>query len=162
MARTPPKYRLGEHPKSLANLRPPQKPGDPPLNPTRKNGAHHPYSDALRNLSTEVLPEHVREALNLRIRRELHKTLRIQRAMIPDLYRPQITWAEASAVRQSLSAVLYGNIAAATEVREATEGRAVARIEFANQEDKLEELLESFKKAAAGAPMPEEEPPKIN
>ena len=151
----PTRYAHGRNPASLANLKP-IRPGET-RNPSGKNGAQRPFSDAIRCLSAEPLPEHLRLAMNVRIRQQLFATLGplkiIRKAEeIPDFYQPGITWAGANAVRQSISAILEGNISAAVEIREAVEGRATARLEFMSQGDKLEELLDAFRKAAKNPP----------
>src|SRR5271169_949699 len=125
-------------------------------NPRGENqytGRERPFTDAIRVLAHEPLPEHLRTMLNVRVRRELFATLKSVKTArkpedIPDFYKAGITWAEANAVRQSLSAIFDGNISAAVEIREAVEGRSTTRVEFASQNDKLEQLLEAFRHAA--------------
>jgi len=58
----------------------------------------------------------------------------------PTSSRRELPWAEASALRQHLNAVVNGDTQAATEVREAVEGRATQRIELSKRNSKLEEL----------------------
>jgi hypothetical protein len=149
--------RRGTNPRSLANLKP--NLGGEVRNPNGHNGPR-PYTEAIRSVSVEPLPELVRVAMNARFRREVRRVL--QRACeIPDFYERGITWAEANARRLNLAAAFHGNIAASVEVREAVEGRAPTRVEFASKNDKLEELLECFRKAAAEAEPSPDDGPKI-
>jgi hypothetical protein len=134
----------GSNPHSLANLRPIQ-PGEI-RNPTGKNRMR-PYTEAIERVSMEPLPELVRAALNAQFRKEVRRVLKRARE-IPDFYQRGVSWAEASAVRLNWNAVFHGNIAAAVEVREAVEGRATTRIDFMSQNDKLEQLLEQFRRVA--------------
>ena len=147
----------GTNPRSLANLKP--NLGGEVRNPHGYNG-QRPYTEAIRSVSVEPVPELVRVAMNARFRREVRRVL--QRACeIPDFYERGITWAEANARRLNLAAAFYGNIAAAVEVREAVEGRAPQRIDVTSRNDKLEELLECFRRVAEQAPEPEDSGPKI-
>jgi hypothetical protein len=134
------------HANSLANLKP--NPGGEVRNPEGKNGKH-PVSDALRRLALEPVPEIVRAVLNANFRRAVRRVLR--RREIPDLYQSGITWSEANSVTLHLSAVLHGYVNASVEIRESTEGRAAMHVDFVSQNDKLEQLLEQFRIAAAMA-----------
>jgi hypothetical protein len=112
-------------------------------------------------VSVETLPELVCLAMNARFRREVRRVL--QRACeIPDFYERGITWAEANARQLNWNAVFHGNIAAAVEIRVAVEGRPTARVEFASQNDKLEQLLEQFRLAAEQAEAEETAPVVTN
>ncbi len=66
----------GRHPNSRAALAPHDvKPGQV-LNPTGKSGAaFRAYSDAIKTLAAEPLPEYLRVALNHRFRMQLSKEL---------------------------------------------------------------------------------------
>src|SRR5580765_771320 len=121
----------GQHPNSRAQLRP-TVPGQV-LNPTGKTGVPwRQYSDAIKVLCDQPLPEHLRVALNHRFRLQLSKELigervdgkRVTMASIPEMFEPNITWGQANALRLHISAIVNGDIAAAVEVREASEGRA--------------------------------------
>jgi hypothetical protein len=137
------------HARSLQNLKAPWKPGECP-NPTGKNGAaYRPYTAAMEWVSAEPLPEFLRLALNVRFKAEIRRLAGAARKHIPDIFPEKISWAMASALRLHLAALLDGNILAAVECREAVEGRAPARVEFVSQNDKLEELLAAFRRAAA-------------
>jgi hypothetical protein len=148
------------NPNSLANLRAPWKVGEAP-NPEGRTGPMRPFTQAIGKLSVEPLPETLRVALNQRIRRQLWPELRgamktIRRpADIPDFYPRGISWSEANAVRQSLAAIVEGNINAAVELRESVEGRATTRVEFVSQNDKLESLLAAFRAVAAQPTIPD-------
>ena len=116
--------RKPQAPASLANLRPAQ-PGEI-RNPDGKNGVR-PYTNALRALAAELLPEHLRQALNLRFRSQLFRALKddtpeLELKQIPDLYKRGCTWAQANSVRLHVAAVLEGDIGAAVEIRESVEG----------------------------------------
>jgi len=148
----------GTNPRSLANLKP--NLGGEVRNPHGYNG-QRPYTEAIRSVSVEPVPELVRVAMNARFRREVRRVL--QRACeIPDFYERGITWAEANARQLNWNAVFHGNIAAAVEIRVAVEGRPTARVEFASQNDKLEQLLEQFRLAAEQAEAEETAPVVTN
>jgi hypothetical protein len=135
--------------RSLQNLKPPWQPGECP-NPSGKNGSQfRPYSRAMEWLSAEELPEFLRLALNVRFKAEIRRLAGAARKHIPDIFPAKISWAMANALRLHLAALLDGDILASTECREAVEGRAPARVEFVSQNDKLEELLAAFRRAAA-------------
>jgi hypothetical protein len=144
------------NPRSLANLRPPIKPGEV-RNPEGKNGdgLYRPYTAAMEWFSAAKLHEHLRVALNVRFQSQLYAQLKdhpdfkeLLPEDIPELYPKGITWAQANAVRMHVAAVLEGEIMAAVECRESVEGRATTRIEFTSQNDKLESLLEAFRAVA--------------
>lgn len=139
--------RRGTNPRSLANLKP--NLGGEVRNPHGYNG-QRPYTDAIRSVSVEPLPELVRLAMNARFRREVRRVLP-RACEIPDFFERGITWAEANSRVLNWHAVFHGNIAASVEIREATEGRAPTRVEFVSRNDKLEELLDCFRRAARAA-----------
>jgi hypothetical protein len=142
----------GKNPNSLANLKP-TIPGEV-RNPEGKNGAFRPFTTAISKLSVAPLPEHLRVAMNSRFRSQLFPALKgvmpsVRRLQdIPDFYFEGITWAEANALRQGLSAIVEGNVSSAVELRESVEGCATTRVEFVSQQDKLEALLNAFRNAA--------------
>ena len=147
----------GQHPNSQAALRAHQVQPGQVLNPTGERGApFRLYSDAIKVLCAEPLPEYLRVALNHRFRLQLSKELigeridgkRVTMAAIPEMFEPGITWGRANALRLHISAIFNGDIAAAIEVREASEGRATQRVEFQSQNDKLEQLLDAFRRVA--------------
>ena len=148
--------RNGQHPNSRAALRPTQ-PGDI-LNPTGKSGEpYRVYTEAIQTVGMDPLPEYLRVALNHRFRKLLATELTgvvlddgkpVTMPAIPDMYEAGITWAQANALRLHVSAVMNGDIGAAVECREATEGRATTRIEFSNGTDKLDSLLQAFRSVA--------------
>jgi hypothetical protein len=127
----------------LKNLKP-AKPGEV-RNPSGKN-RNRPYTDAYEGLANALLPEFLRVQLNNETR------ARARNKKLPDLFPEGITWAEASALRQHVSAIVDGNVAAAVEIRESVEGRATTRMEFVSQNDKLEALLDAFRAVAAMPP----------
>jgi hypothetical protein len=104
--------RRGKHPNSLANLKPVQ-PGQV-LNPLGNNG--RTYSVEYHKLSQEPVPEAVRLMLNKKFGAEL--------------IREGDTWARANAMSQHFEAVCRGVTGASQELREATEGKAVQRVEL--------------------------------
>jgi hypothetical protein len=145
----------GQHPNSRANLKP-VVPGQV-LNPTGKSGGpFRLYTDSIRALASEPLPEMLRLALNHRMREQLATQLRglqvngkrIEAKHIPDFYEPGITWAQANSLRLHIASIMNGEIGASIELRESTEGRATMRVEFESRRDKLEELLKAFQRVA--------------
>jgi len=144
-------YRRGENPNSLKNLKP-AKPGQI-RNSTGKN-RNRPYTDAYEGLADAPLPEFLRLQLNNQARVDARKK------KLPDLYPKGITWAEASALRQHLNAVVNGDTRSATEVREAVEGRATQRIELSKRNSKLEELLDAARAHRESLKKPDNDEPK--
>jgi hypothetical protein len=128
-------------------------------NPEGRNGAQfRPYTAAMEMISTAPLPEHLRLALNVIYKQQLYNGLHehpdfltLLPEDIPDLYPKKISWAQANAIRLHSAAVLEGDYLASVECRESVEGRSVARVEFTSSNDKLEALLECFRKAAKQA-----------
>jgi len=145
------RYRRGANPNSLKNLSP-AKPGDV-RNPTGRN-RNRPYTDAYEGVAEAPLPEFVRRQLNKQV------ILDARNKKLPDLFPEGITWAEASALRQHLNAVLNGDTRAATEVREAVEGRATQRIELSKRNSKLEELLDAARAYRESLKKPDNDEPK--
>ena len=105
-------------------------------------------------MAREPFPEQLRSAMNAQFRQALVRQSggTIKTEDISELYPKGLSWAEANSVRLHLAAVLHGDISASVEVRESAEGRATTRIEFTSQSDKLEELLDAFRKAAKAGP----------
>jgi hypothetical protein len=99
---------------SLANLRPPAKPGEV-RNPLGINRGRT-YSDRYEELALGPLPEKIR----LKINEQLGEELLLQGA----------TWAQANALRRHIGAVVEGNTADAKELREAVEGKPMQRMEL--------------------------------
>jgi hypothetical protein len=148
MSRVKSAYRSGQNPNSLKNLKPAQ-PGEV-RNPAGKN-RNRPYTDAYEGLADAPLPEFLRLQLNNQAR------VNARKKNLPDLFPKGITWAEASALRQHLNAVVNGDTRSATEVREAVEGRATQRIEINKTNDRLKQLLAEYKFARMNPP-PKSEP----
>jgi hypothetical protein len=144
----------GTHPNSLANLEKNKiQPGEV-RNPTGVNG-RRPYTDAILETSTDVIPEYLRQAMNAEIRKDLAKSLRISAKRInktEDFFPVGITWARANGLRQNLKAVFEGDTRAAVEIREAVEGRATQRIEINKSNDRLKQLLEEHRFARLNPP----------
>jgi hypothetical protein len=143
------------NPRSLANLKAPVQKGEV-RNPTGENGRKRPYTQALEKVSGEPLPEFLRIAMNNTIRGQVLRAIGAPYKLkgIPDLYASGITWAEASAVRRNLGSVLEGDVREAVECREAIEGRATQRIEFANKNSRLLDLIASMPKPEPKSPGP--------
>jgi hypothetical protein len=110
----------GKNPNSLKNLKP-TKPGQV-LNPQGIN-RKRPITDCYYQRSEEPLPENLRIRINASIGEEILK--------------PGTTWAEASALRRFLDALMEGGTAAAKEIREAIEGKAPQRLEITGPEKKV-------------------------
>ena len=116
------KHRGGkQHPNSLANLRPPWKPGEIP-NPTGIS-RKRPITDHYYERAESPVPEKLREKINALLGEELLE--------------PGATWAQANALRRFVSAVMEANgTADSKEIREAIEGKAPQRIELSGPERK--------------------------
>jgi hypothetical protein len=122
--------------KQLANLKP-AKPGEV-RNPLGING-QRPYSQAMKKMSDEPMPEVLRAMLNDQVRILLGKK------KMEDLFSPGISWSDANALRRHIKAVVDGDTRDAVEIREAVEGRATQRIEFSGGNDRLKMLVEALK-----------------
>jgi hypothetical protein len=108
-----------------ANLKPfqvgnPGGPGRP-----RKRPISEAYDDLLRT----QLPETERKALKLK---------------------PGVTWAEAIALSRARHALTRAGVESAREMREATEGKAVARFELGSGEDRTPEFVVVYATAIPG------------
>lgn len=105
------------NPKSLANLRPPWKPGQSG-NPEGIN-RKRPITDEYFALADLVIPEEIRKR-------------------IPAKIRPAkgTTFAQANSLRRWMDSMLQGGHGASKELREAMEGRAPQRLEITGPERK--------------------------
>lgn len=131
----------GNNENSRKNLKPVQ-PGEV-RNPTGVNGVR-PYTDAIRLVANNVLPEQMRREFNATFKKKL-KDGRVDPAdKTPDILPEGATWADANALRLHLNAIVNGDVRAATEIREAVEGRATQRIEINRGNDRLKQLLDAF------------------
>ena len=83
-----------------------------------------------------------------------------QRKLKHNDYLPEgITFAKSLGVRMYLEAVLTGSVSAATEVREAQEGRATMRVEVIGRNDRLESLINALNTANQNPPPDPAAPP---
>ena len=150
------KKKRNYNPKTLENLAPQFKAGEV-HNPEGKNG-RRPITDEYFLIAEAPLPETVRRKIN---------------TLLGGEYLPQgITFAKSLSIRMYLEGVLTGSVSAATEVREAMEGRATTRLEFVGRNDRLEGLINALNSAnknappapspdsAAAAPTPSDESPE--
>ena len=103
-----PKTKRGKNPKSLANLRPPWKPGEVP-NPLGVN-RKRPWTERYAKLSESPLPEKIRLKFNLDLGEEVLK--------------PGASWAEASTIRRMLETLEGGGTPAAKEIVDRIEGKS--------------------------------------
>jgi hypothetical protein len=108
------------NPKSLANLRPPPKPGEVP-NPSGKN-RRPPFSDRYYAIAEEVVPEKLRKEFNKEAGAELLK--------------PGATWGDADVYGEFLQTA-KGNLNAAREVADRVEGKAPQRLKITGTEKKI-------------------------
>jgi hypothetical protein len=105
--------------RQLANLRP-AKSGEV-RNPLGINRGRT-YSDRYEEVAISPLPEKIR--------------LKINQQLGQNLLPKGTTWAQANALRRHIGAVVEGNTADAKEIREAVEGKAIARMEVTGAEGK--------------------------
>lgn len=115
-------------PRSLANLRPPWKPGDIPnaagINKKR------PFSDEMWQASAEAVPEILVRKFN-------------KKAGAP-LLRVGDTWARAVAVRLCFEASMQGLVKAVKEMADRIEGKPPQRLEITGAERKEVTLVVRF------------------
>jgi hypothetical protein len=111
----------GQHPKSLANLKPPIRPGEV-RNPTGINRRKRPITDHYWEVSQEAMPE--------ALVRRFNKKCGVALLKLGD------TWARAVAVRACYEAAIECSIQAMKETREAIEGKAQQRLEITRPERK--------------------------
>lgn len=151
------------NPKSIANLKP-ATPGHTP-NP-KGNNRPRPYTEAYEVTADSVTPEFVRITLNMKLWSSFDSMLKFAQAnnyppaIIKAIQKQQrvefipkgMLWAKANALRMHMEAVMEANVAAATEVREAVEGRSTQRIEFPSSNSRLEQLLDEFRMARQNPP----------
>lgn len=163
-ARGPDKKKREMNPNSLKNLAPPVQPGQI-LNPTGENGRKRLYTDKYQLIGESIIPEPVRLLFNAKIRIQLQalidsRALGLNAAERKVLQQekkrefiPQGTqWAEANSIRLHWEVVMAGDVSAATELREATEGRAEQRIIFGEKNDRLKALIEGLSVARKNPP----------
>jgi hypothetical protein len=102
------KHRRGQHPKSLANLKPPAQSGEVrnPLGINRKR----PWTDRYAQRSEDLLPEKLRVKLNHEVGAEA----------LPE----GSTWADAAVLRRFIEASANGGTPAAKEIADRAEGKA--------------------------------------
>jgi hypothetical protein len=98
----------GKHPKSLANLRPPAKPGEV-LNPMGIN-RKHPWTERYAERSEDRIPEKLRGKFN----REVGEEVLLKGS----------TWADAAILRRFMDALTEGGTPAAKEIADRIEGKS--------------------------------------
>lgn len=97
------------NPKSLANLRPPVRPGDPPRNPLGIN-RKRPWTETYSEIGERLYPE----VLRLKLNAEIGEEVLLKGA----------TWREANAVRRLMEATGLGGTNAAKEIVDRIEGKS--------------------------------------
>lgn len=122
----------GKNPKSLANLKPPIRPGEV-RNPNGINSLKCPITDHYWEVSEEVMPEGLVRRFNKKCGASLLK--------------PGDTWARAVAVRACFEAVLSCSVRAMREVREAIEGKAPQRLEITRPARKEKTCFSQMRKS---------------
>jgi hypothetical protein len=106
------------NPKSLANLVPPVKPGDPPRNPAGIN-RKRPWTETYQAMSESPVPEKIRLKFNLEMGEEVLKA--------------GASWREASVLRRLLETLESGGTPPAKEIVDRIEGKA-----FTYEEEKVD------------------------
>lgn len=107
--------------KSLENLRPPWKKGDPSPNPGGR-----PKKRPVTDEHFEVTMSEISEVLRKKVNKKLGM----------NLLKKGITHAHAMALRQHVEAILFGVTQACKEIRESIEGKAPQRMEITGPERK--------------------------
>jgi len=115
----------GKHPNSLANLKPPIRPGEV-RNPEGIN-RRRPITDEYWQVSPEPMP--------LALIRKFNKKCGAKLLVEGD------SWARGVAVRLQYEAAMLGIVRAAREMREAMEGKAPQRLEITANPQKVETVL---------------------
>jgi hypothetical protein len=110
--------RRGRNPNSLANLKPPIKPGEV-RNPLGINRGRI-ISDNHEQLAGEVIPESLR--------------LKVNQKLGEDFLKQGDKFARLYAIRTAMQVISDGDIAAVREIREAIEGKAKQRVEVTGAE----------------------------
>lgn len=101
------KHKRGQHPKSLANLKPPAQPGEV-RNPRGVN-RKRPWAERYAIRSELSIPEKIRLEFNLKMGEEV----------LPK----GATWADAAVLRRHMEALMDGGTPAAKEIADRIEGK---------------------------------------